>query len=154
MEKNIKINDIAKETLTVLDNFEPSLLMKVPERIINYLKELAEESKKTFQIDSSKKLANQKISEGTKDLISYIYYKYIASEEEKQKILKTWDKNEIAYIKKLQEKYNYDNLLKANTKYNMIQNPTPINNTNSEMIEYKQSVFVRFKNFIKGLFKR
>ena len=36
--------------------------MKVPERIINYLKELAEESKKTFQIDSSKKLANQKVT--------------------------------------------------------------------------------------------
>ena len=146
MNGNFELNDIANETLVVIEHFEFNLIKQIPQRIINYLKELAIESKKNYKIDENKSLANQDISEQSKDLISYIYYSYIANEEEKKEIEKKWDKNEIEYIKELNKKYNYDELF--NKKKYIVQNVS----SSTEIAEYKENVFTKIKKMIFKIF--
>ena len=146
MNGKFELNDIANETLVVIEHFEFNLIKQIPQKIINYLKELAIESKKNYEIDKNKSLANQDISEQSKDLISYIYYNYIANEEEKKEILKKWDKNEIQYIKELNKKYNYDELF--NKKKYIVQNVS----SSTEIAEYKENVFTKIKKMIIKIF--
>ena len=91
---NQEINDIAKETLTVLSYFDDNLIKKIPEKFLDYLRNLASTSNYVTHIDVEKKLVNQDISEESKDLIALIYYSYIADEEERKEIIKSWNKNE------------------------------------------------------------
>ena len=161
MEKSLKLNDVAKETLVVLNNFEKELFVKIPNSFMNFLKELSLNSKKNYKIDKTKSLEKQKISEETKDLVSYIYYNYIAKEDEKKNILKTWDKNEIEYIKQLHEKYNYDDLFKRNYGFNNTKSnknlkiKKEIISDNNQIVEYKENNIInRFKKFLSKLFNK
>ena len=89
-----EICDVAKETIYVLKYFNPNFVSKIPSKVLNELKELAQQSNIIVNIDISKKLKEQDILEGTKNLISLIYYDYVASEDEKKRIKQTWDQNE------------------------------------------------------------
>ena len=86
------INDIAKESLEALKHFDKKLIDKMPQIVWNNLEELSKMSKKRVNIDMNLPLKEQNILEESKDLISVIYYKYIASEEDKRQIFKAWNK--------------------------------------------------------------
>lgn len=47
---------LQKETICVLDYFNPELVSKIPTNVINKLKGLAKESDKTINIEINKKL--------------------------------------------------------------------------------------------------
>ena len=110
MENIQNICDISKETLTFLAFFDNKLIEKIPTHIISKLCEEAADSKLDFYIDTTKSFQEQNISEKSKDLISLIYYDYIAEEDEKKEILNQWNLNETNYQKLQKEKYKYDNL--------------------------------------------
>lgn len=97
MENVQNVSDIAKETLIFLAFFDSKMIEKIPAKIITKLCEEAADSKLDFYIDVNKKFEEQKISERSKDLISHIYYDYIAEEDEKEDILKQWNLNEENY---------------------------------------------------------
>lgn len=94
MENEYSINDISKETLTFLSFFDSNIIKKIPDNLFSKLCNLAADSKKDFYIDKNKKFKDQKISEECKDLLSLIYYDYIAEEDEKKEILEKWSMNE------------------------------------------------------------
>ncbi len=108
----IGINDIAKETLYILDYFNPVVVSKIPNHVLKLLKEFAEKSYILVNIDKNKKLKDQNISDDTKDLLSLIYYNYIATESEKKEILEIWNKNELLYQRHIKIKYNIDDIFK------------------------------------------
>ena len=110
----IEISDVARETLVVLKYLDVNFVSKIPDDFINELKKLAKKSTLTVKIDKDKKLKEQDISEETKDLISLIYYTYIATNEEKEEIEKIWNQNEELYQNIIREKYNTDNIFKKN----------------------------------------
>ena len=110
MENVQNISDISKETLTFLAFFDNKMIENIPVHIITKLCEEAADSKLDFYIDVNKSFEEQKISEKSKDLISLIYYEYIAEEDEKKEILKQWNLNEKNYQNAQKEKYNYDNI--------------------------------------------
>ena len=112
--EQIKINDVAKETVMVLKYFEEKFTSKIPSKFILLLNRLAQESNIDVYIDKGKKLNEQNISEECKDLISLMYYSYIADETEKEEIGKIWRQNEELYQNKLKEKFDYDNMFKNN----------------------------------------
>lgn len=143
MEDVQNISDISKETLTFLAFFDNNMIEHIPVHIIAKLCEEAADSKLDFYIDVTKNFEEQKISEKSKDLISLIYYNYIAEEDEKKEILKQWDLNEKTYQDAQKEKYNYDNLF---TK--KIENTTCV-----ELIEVKkETIFQKIKNLFKKIF--
>ena len=45
-------------------------------------------------IDISKELEEQNISQESKDMISLLYYKYIADDDEKIELIKIWSNND------------------------------------------------------------
>ncbi len=142
MENVQNISDISKETLTFLAFFDNKMIENIPEYIITKLCEEAADSKLDFYIDVNKSFQEQKISEKSKDLISLIYYDYIADEDEKKEILKQWNLNEKDYQKAQKEKYNYDNIFKKEKA----------NTTCVELIEVKKdTIFQKIKKLIKLL---
>lgn len=141
MESVQNISDISKETLTFLAFFDNKMIEKIPGHIITKLCEEAADSKLDFYIDVNKSFEEQKISEKSKDLISLIYYDYIAEEDEKKEILKQWNLNEKNYQNAQKEKYNY---------YNIFANKE--NTTCVELIEVKrETIFQKIKNLLKKI---
>lgn len=144
MENIQNISDVSKETLTFLAFFDNKMIAKIPAYIITKLCEEAADSKLDFYIDVNKKFEEQKISEKSKDLISLIYYDYIAEEDEKKEILKQWNLNEKDYQNAQKEKYSYDNIFR-----NKKENTTCV-----ALIEVKkETIFQKIKNLLKKIIK-
>lgn len=142
MENIQNISDIAKETLTFLAFFDNKMIENIPIHIITKLCEEAADSKLDFYIDVNKSFKEQKISERSKDLISLIYYDYIAEEDEKKEILNQWNLNEKYYQNAQKEKYNYDNIFKKKNE----------DATCVELIEVKkETIFQKIKNLLKKI---
>ena len=147
MENVQKISDISKETLTFLAFFDNKMLEKIPSYVIEKLCKEAADSNLSFYIDTNKSFSEQIISEESKDLISLIYYDYIAEEDEKKEILKQWNLNEKNYEKALSEKYNTDNIFKNRQEEKVIEN------TNLPIEIKEESFFKKLVNFIKKFLK-
>lgn len=138
------ISDISKEALTFLAFFDNKMLEKIPTHVITKLCEEAADSKMNFYIDINKKFEEQQISEKGKDLISLIYYSYIAEENEKKEILEKWNLNEKNYQNIQKQRYNYDNLFKKRKE----------SNNSIELIEVKkETIFQKIKNLLKKIIK-
>lgn len=141
MENVQNISDISKETLTFLAFFDNKMIEKIPVHVITKLCEEAADSKLDFYIDVNKSFKEQKISEKSKDLISLIYYDYIAEEDEKREILKQWNLNEKDYQNAQKEN---DNIFIKKK-----ENPTCV-----ELIEVKkETIFQKIKNLFKKIIK-
>ena len=148
-------NDVYKEVFTTLSFFSDDLIDKIPSNVLKTIGNLSQNSKSSFYIDKEKSLKDQDISEDSKNLISLIYYTYIANENEKNELLKLWNENENKYQEELREKYNPDNIFKKNNQAQHIMQDTilnEVNNDNVSMVEYKESFFKKFTNKIKTMF--
>lgn len=84
-------NDLAKELLIVLSYCDTNLIKNIPDSFINNLTNMAADSDKEIYIDSTKELSEQNISEECKDLLSIIYYMYVA--QDKDYVIDCWIKN-------------------------------------------------------------
>jgi len=71
-------------------------------------------------------------------------YNYWSTEIEKQHIAEQLYKNEEIYQKELQELYDPNNLFK---------NKRDTSSTSTAVIEYKESIFTKIRNWIKRIFK-
>lgn len=145
----IKIPDIAKETLYILNYFDSNFVSKIPNKFLENLKKIAEKSQITVNIDMYKKLKEQEISEECKDLISLIYYNYVANENDKEEILKCWNKNEEKYQDELNKKYNANDIFK--NIHNNVEKHTDINKK-SEQSNLPQ--VIENHSFIKSIWKK
>lgn len=141
MEIVQNISDISKETLTFLAFFDKKMIEKIPMYIITKLCEEAADSKQNFYIDVNKSFDDQVISEKSKDLISLIYYDYIAEEEEKKEILKQWNLNE--------EKYNYNNIFTNKKSNNCVKLIEVKKDTIFKKIIYLLRKIIKGKNFFE-----
>ena len=148
MEKIQEINDVCKEVLTILGFVNIDVIEKIPSKILKKLNELAADSELNYYIDKEKDLINQDISEKGKDLIALLYYSYIATENEKNELLKIWNDNEKKYQKELNEKYNSDNIFKKVLEHESTNIENLKNNNDAALIEYKESFFTKLKNFV------
>lgn len=147
MENVQNISDISKETLTFLAFFDHKMIEKIPNYVIAKLCEKAADSDLSFYIDTNKSFTEQTISEKSKDLISLIYYEYIAEEDEKEELLEKWNLNDENYQKVLREKYNTDNIFKDK------QGKMSVENTNLPIEVKQESFFEKLVNIIKKFFK-
>lgn len=147
MEANSAINytNVFKETLEVLKHFDSEFLSKIPNEFLNAMKEFASKSTITVNIDTSKNLIEQDISEECKEMISLIFYSYIATKEEKEELTELWNVNEEAYQKGLKEKYNVDNIFENSKK---VIETESAENSKKELVEYKE------KNFFQKIIEK
>ena len=147
MEANSAINytNVFKETLEVLKHFDSEFLSKIPNEFLNAMKEFASKSTITVNIDTSKNLIEQDISEECKEMIALIFYSYIATKEEKEELTDLWNVNEEAYQKGLKEKYNVDNIFENSKK---VIETESAENSKKELVEYKE------KNFFQKIIEK
>ena len=147
MEASSAINytNFFKETLEVLKHFDSEFLSKIPNEFLSAMKEFASKSTITVNIDTSKNLIEQDISEECKEMISLIFYSYIATKEEKEELTELWNVNEEAYQKGLKEKYNVDNIFENSKKAIETESAE---NSKKELVEYKE------KNFFQKIIEK
>ncbi len=150
MEQIQEINDVCKEVLTILSLFSDDLIKRIPDKVFKNLSKLAADSKSNFYFDKEKRLEEQNISERSKDLISLIYYDYIADKSEKDELFKIWNENERIYQENIREKYNPENIFK--NKNETIDKEKITNSQATYLVKYKENIFIKIINKIKKIF--
>lgn len=129
------------EMLEILDNKE-IFKSRVPKALIEKM-QLEKDNDWNFKYDETVALENQNILYSTKALYSYIYTKYIATEEKRKELKSIYEQN-------TRMKYNLDNIFK---KQNQANNAEEVVEQIS-MTEYKESIFRKFINKIKEIFSK
>ena len=94
MNQTIDKNDIYKEVFMVLSNFNDDVIKKIPNSVFDKIIKLSADSKIEVNIDVNKTIEEQNISEESKNMLSLIYYKYIANKNEKKELIKLWEFND------------------------------------------------------------
>lgn len=137
----------ATEVLSILDYLPKYEVDKIPNKFKEFLKENSN-SDYTPNFDYSLGLDKIELNHKTKLLLAMIYRNYICSEEQKLEYDKLLNENEEKYQSFIREKYNPDDIFKKVNKAKNTDVEMSENNTNTALVEYKESFFTRFKNFI------
>jgi len=144
---NQRYAEASVEVLDILEHMNANDLARVSKKFINFLKENASKEYKC-NLDYSKKLNDMELKEETRGLLALMYEKYWCPEEEKEELKKKFYENEKKYQEELIEKYNSDNIF-SKSQDNIIK---PENNQ-TQLIEYKESVFRKILNKIREFLK-
>lgn len=145
---NLDYKKSCTEVITILNNMPIEAFKKIPPELIKAFEENIDNDYNFF-LDYSMDLKDQKITPFTLAILNNLYRDYWASEEERKKILEkeTYDLNILEEEKR--KIYNPDDIFKkANNNIETTNIETPENNINTALIEYKESFFIKFKNFI------
>jgi len=144
---NQRYAEASVEVLDILEHMNTNDLARVSNKFIDFLKENASKNY-ICNLDYSKKLNDMDLKEETRGLLALMYEKYWCPEEEKEELKKKFYENEKKYQEELREKYNPDNIFSKNQD-NIIE---PENNQ-TQLIEYKESVFRKILNKIREFLK-
>lgn len=135
-----------QEVIEVLKYTKREDLLKIPNFKIDLYKKYMNKNN-NFRVDKNKSFEDQNISTEAKAILANLYKDYWANDYEKQRIeaKENYDLEQIA-----KEKYPTDNLFKKaelkNDEVKIIEEE--LKNTDTALIEYKESFFTRFKDFI------
>lgn len=130
------------EILEIIGNMEQHYKDKIPAKLIEFFEE-NKDSNYQYNIDESNENQNMAFSQKTIDLLAMLELKYLATETEKELLKDALDKNDIKYQTELRDKYNPDKLFK--NKETRVENSV-------SMVEYKESIFTKIKNWFKRTF--
>ena len=141
-----------KEVLIILYNLIKEDYDKIPKEYIEFLKSNCN-NEYEFYYDNSKTFEEQELLDDTKYILFGLFEKFGATEIQKQKI-KIFKDNYFRKIEKeKREKYNSDNIFKnVNNNTETINIEISKDNTNTALIEYKESFFKKLKDFIFRIF--
>ncbi len=143
---SVEYSEAIAETLDILKHTRKEDVDKIPSKFMDYLKENASKTYKP-ELDHTKKIKDMQLKRKTKAILAIIYKKFWCDSEKKKEFDNTLKNNEIEYQKELREKYNPDNLFK-----NKVSQVETVDNSVA-MVEYKESIFKRFINKIKSIFR-
>ena len=144
---NQKYAEAAVEVLDILNHMNITDVSKVSKKFITFLNENA--SKEYISnLDYSKRLNDMELKEETRGLLAVMYEKYWCPEDEKQDLQKKFYENEQKYQEELREKYNPDNIFSKKQ-----ENITETENSQTQLIEYKENIFKKILNKIKAFFR-
>ena len=135
------------EVLEIIKYFPKEEYSKIPEEKIEFYKNNMDKDY-IFTINPKIDLSEQNISPEANAIIVNIFRDYFATEEQKVKIKEILDLNQKKEEQEKREKYNPNDIFKKANKDKHITFETTENKNNTALIEYKESFFIRFKNFI------
>lgn len=133
------------EVNCLLQYLPQSYLDKLPKKLMELIRDQSD-AQYNIYIDTNKSLLEQNFSDKAIALIAVLKYNYWSTDEEKQQLEKIFYENENTYQEELLEKYNPDNIFKKKKTENI--------DTNLQMVEYKENVFIQFFNKIRNLFRK
>ena len=133
------------EVNCLLQYLPQTYLDKLPKKLMELIRDQSD-TQYNIYIDTNKSLLEQNFSDKAIALIAVLKYNYWSTDEEKQQLEKILYENENAYQEELLEEYNPDNIFKKKKTENI--------DTNLQMVEYKENVFIQFFNKIRNLFRK
>lgn len=146
-----KTKEIYSEVYGILNMLGKNYIEKLPSNLYKMIKQ-EKINEYNPQYDSSIALEQQNIKKESLSMIALFHLNYWCdSQDEKNKLKELFENNEIKYQTELREKYNPDNLFKNRQK--SVENDYAKENTMA-MVEYKESIFRKIINKIKGIFHR
>lgn len=135
------------EVLDIIEHTRKTDVEKIPKKLLNFF-ESVKSSTYISRIDHSKKLNTQDLKPKTRAIIAMLYRNYWCPLEEKEQFENILKQNYEKEQEALREKYNPDNIFKE-------KKDGVIEETNTmEMTIYKESIFKRFINRIRKIFKK
>ncbi len=138
------IRESISETLDVLKHLPDSIISKIPDKFLNYLKENSDKEYKT-NINYSNENWIDTLSEDTIQMLSIIYRDYIVDSETREKLIE----EENAIIEKEKEKYNIDKIFKKKEKVDNQVNSK--NEGNQSLVIYEELPW--YKKFFEKIMK-
>jgi len=147
---------IACETLCILEHCDKSFVNRIPDKILNILKNIeSNASTKNIKVHKNKKIDEQDISEDTKNFIALLYYNYVAKEKERKDILNIWIKNDNIINKEINTINSFETKNDLNETKNDLNETKKLEESvdkNTEIIVYKENIFKKILLKIKQLF--
>ena len=137
------------EVLEVIKNSNQRILEKIPKKFITFLNE-NKDNNYIVKIDFTDENWDDSIKQETQAILALIYRDYIVSQEERARLLTEEKEEQIRIENELREKYNPDNLFQ---KTRPSKKAEEVMTEDVAMVEYKESIFKRFINKIKSIFK-
>lgn len=138
------IRESISETLDILKHLPNSIISKIPDKFLNYLKENSDKEYKK-NINYSNENWIDTLSEDTIQMLSIIYRDYIVDSETREKLIE----EENAIIEKEKEKYNIDKIFKKKEKVNNQVNSE--NEGNQSLVIYEELPL--YKKFFEKIIK-
>ncbi len=138
-----------KEVIEVLKYTNRDDVNKIPKDMILLWKQNMKKDYE-FQIDKNRPIEEQNLSNEAKAILANIFKDYWATDYQRERI-EAKEKYDLEQIEKEKyEKYNPNDIFKNRNKEEIIEDVAP---DNVAMTEYKESVFKKFLNKIKQIFK-
>lgn len=135
------------EVLEIVKYFSEEEYNRIPKEKIEFYKKHMDKNY-VFSINPEIDLSEQNISTEANAIIVNLFVNYFATEEQKVKIKEILELNQKRQEQEKREKYNPDNIFKdVNTDENAKAGQLE-DNSNTTLIEYKESFFTKFINFI------
>ena len=141
------------EILEILDYMEEEYVNKIPQKLINVIKENALDTYERH-LDANVPLEEQEISEKTTAILAMLMLNYwCESPEQKQELTDMFNENERKYQEELQRKYDPNNIFNNNPK--PVEEPKavvePVKETVKEEITTSNSETVDFESSDESL---
>ena len=131
------------EVYTILQELNEEEYSKIPPEVVEAIEENMNKEYE-FMLDDELELKEQQMLPETKAILFNLFRDYLATTEQKEKIIKMQNEERQKNELKKQQNYNVDvfqNKTKISTK--------SIENQDNELIEYKESIFSKICNFLK-----
>ena len=144
---SIEYRKAISEVLDILEHTKKEDVNKISPEFIKFLNQ---NSDKEYipNLDNTKRIKDMNLNEKTIGILSIINSKFWCTNEQKEKFKNKLKENEIQYQTELREKYNPDNLFKVRVAKTTNQEAT------ISMVDYKESIFIKLKNWFKQILKK
>ncbi len=123
-------------------------LIKIPHAVVEYYKRNMDKEY-SFEINTKFPLSKQQYSKEAAIILTAISKKYLLDENENKKIDEVLKENSIKLENQKRELYNPDEIFKKNAKDTLKSE-----NIDTQMIEYKESIFTKIVKFFKNMFRK
>ena len=137
------------EVLEIIKYFPKIEYDKIPSEKIEFY-ENNMDKEYIFTINPEIDLSEQNISPEANAIIINLYTDYFATEEQKSKIIDVLKENKQREELEKREKYDPNNIFKKNIQEEKIEESS--SKEEVALVEYKETFFKRFINFMKNIF--
>lgn len=143
--ENIEYAIAYSEVLEILKHIPLQDYKKIPEDKIKLFKENAKKDYE-FEYNPNISLKEQNVSKRGRAIIAILFRDYWATDIQRQKIINKQKKDRLELEEVKKQKYNTDVL------FTNKETKTSISGNSVSMVEYKESVFIKIKNWFKRTF--
>lgn len=143
------------EVYIILQDLNEEEYNKIPPEVIETL-DANRNKEYEYELDDELELKDQPMLPETKAILFNLFRDYLATPEQKEKIIRM--QNEARQKNELKKQQMYNTDVFANKSINKTikvdENEVEANNEEKQIVEYKENVFKRILNKIKSLFMK